>query len=100
MTVPEVILWSLLVTRPAGLKFRRQHPFGPYVLDFYCASARLCIEVDGAWHLMGSRPTSDQRRDAWLLHQHIRTLRIPAAYILDDLNAVAAKILSFAAPRP
>ena len=47
MTLPEVILWHWLRQRPQGLKFRRQHPTGPYVLDFFCSDARLAIEVDG-----------------------------------------------------
>ena len=40
MSLPEVLLWRQLRLRPVGLKFRRQHPAGPYVLDFYCAAAR------------------------------------------------------------
>jgi hypothetical protein len=47
MTLPEVVLWQCLRQRPEGLKFRRQHPTGPYVLDFFCSDARLAIEVDG-----------------------------------------------------
>jgi very-short-patch-repair endonuclease len=44
MSLPEVLLWRELKKRPNGLKFRRQHPTGPYVLDFYCGDARLAIE--------------------------------------------------------
>ena len=47
MTRPEVLLWQVLRERPNGLRFRRQHPVGPFVLDFYCPAARLAIEVDG-----------------------------------------------------
>ena len=47
MTPPEVALWQSLRTRPGGYKFRRQHPAGIYVLDFFCTKARLAIEVDG-----------------------------------------------------
>ena len=50
MTLPEGVLWRELRKRPKGLKFRRQHPAGIYVLDFYCAAARLAVEVDGAVH--------------------------------------------------
>jgi very-short-patch-repair endonuclease len=53
MTLPEVILWQWLRQRPDGLKFRRQHPTGPYVLDFFCSDARLAIEVDGEAHSRG-----------------------------------------------
>ena len=47
MSLPEVLLWQDLRKRPDGAKFRRQHPAGMYVLDFYCSDARLAIEVDG-----------------------------------------------------
>jgi very-short-patch-repair endonuclease len=47
MSLPEVLLWQALRARPGGWKFRRQHPSGPYVADFYCHEARLIVEVDG-----------------------------------------------------
>src|SRR4051794_27024263 len=47
MSRPEARLWPVLRTRPEGFKFRRQHPVGPYVLDFYRPGAKLAIEVDG-----------------------------------------------------
>jgi Protein of unknown function (DUF559) len=47
MTLPEIVLWQALGKgRLAGLRFRRQNPIGPYILDFYCPSARLAVEVD------------------------------------------------------
>jgi very-short-patch-repair endonuclease len=66
MTLPEVVPWQHLRRRPDELKFRRQHPAGPYVLDFYCEEARLCIEVDGAAHGFGNAGTRDEHRDRWL----------------------------------
>lgn len=63
MSLPERLLWRELRGKPAGLKFRRQHPVGPYVIDFYCASAKLGIEIDGIAHDMGERPERDMRRD-------------------------------------
>ena len=62
MSLPEVLLWQVLRTRPNGLKFRKQHPTGAYVLDFYCGDARLAIEVDGEAHGRGDRPRHDGRR--------------------------------------
>jgi hypothetical protein len=44
MSLPEVLLWQQLRTRPGGFKFRYQHPFGPYTLDFYCRQAALAVE--------------------------------------------------------
>jgi very-short-patch-repair endonuclease len=48
LSVPEARLWSLLRKRFTGQPiFRRQHPIGPFVLDFYCAKAKLAVEIDG-----------------------------------------------------
>ena len=88
MTLPEVLLWRWLRQRPEGLKFRRQYPTGTYVLDFFCSDARLAIEVDGEAHSRGDRPDRDQARDQWLRSAGIETLRIAAADILDDTDAV------------
>src|SRR5215212_4194348 len=55
MTLPEGMLWQVLRTRPDGLKFRRQHPIGRCVVDFYCPATRLVIELDGIGHEMGDR---------------------------------------------
>jgi very-short-patch-repair endonuclease len=59
-----------------GYQFRRQHPIGPYILDFYCPAVRLAVEVDGYSHEVGDAPAYDARRDAWLLKRGIETLRI------------------------
>ncbi len=93
MSLPEGLLWQELRKRPAGFKFRRQHPFGPYVLDFYCASRCLCIEVDGFSHAMGDRPQRDAARDAWLKTQGIFTIRFDAKDVLDDMPSVVRMIL-------
>ena len=93
MTLPEGLLWQYLRSRPSGFKFRRQHPIGPYVLDFFCAEAALAIEVDGIAHTMGDNPQRDVRRDAWLVAQGIRTLRVAASNVLQDLEAVTRGVL-------
>jgi very-short-patch-repair endonuclease len=85
LSLPEKLLWVRLRRREQGtLAFRRQHPVGPYILDFYCANARLCIEVDGASHSMGDRPQRDERRDSFLRAQGIEVVRIAASYVLED----------------
>jgi very-short-patch-repair endonuclease len=99
MTLPEVILWHWLRQRPDGLKFRRQHPTGPYVLDFFCNDARLAIEVDGEAHSRGDRPHRDAGRDSWLRSAGIETLRIPAVEILNDSDAVLRWIIAEARGR-
>ena len=94
LSLPEVMLWQILRTSPGGHKFRKQHPAGPYCLDFFCARANLAIEIDGAAHDMGDRPAKDDRRDAWLREHRIDTLRIPAREILDNVGAVAQSIVT------
>ena len=88
-----------LRAKPGGLKFRRQHPTGPYSLDFYCGDARLAIEVDGEAHRRGERPALDAARDSWLERASIRTLRIPSAEVLHDLEAVLRAIAAEAMAR-
>ena len=94
LSKPEACLWQVLRTRPAGLKFRRQHPLGPYVLDFYCPTARLGIEVDGRSHEMGDNVARDRTRDRWLEQQEVRVLRVRAADVLSDLDAVVRQIVA------
>ena len=85
MTLPEVILWQALRKRGlARSRFRRQHPIGPYILDFYCAGARLAVEVDGRGHEIASQFRHDARRDAWLGKKGVTVLRVAAGDLLDD----------------
>jgi very-short-patch-repair endonuclease len=93
MTLPEGMLWQALRQRPDGLKFRRQHPVGRCIVDFYCPAARLVIEVDGEAHNMGDRPERDWRRDAWLEDQRIKVLRFGARDVISDLGSVVTAIL-------
>ncbi|OHB29607.1 MAG: hypothetical protein A2790_06725 [Phenylobacterium sp. RIFCSPHIGHO2_01_FULL_69_31] len=97
LTLPEGLLWRALKGAKAdGLKFRRQHPIGPYILDFYCASIPLCVEVDGDSHSMGRRPEADEARDIWLAAKGIRTLRISASLGLEDVDDAVRTIISAA----
>lgn len=85
-TPPEWLLWERLKSRDvSGFAFRRQHPVGPYILDFYCARARLAIEIDGGMHDAGR----DAARDRWLAVKEIQTYRIPAAEVFRDADGVA-----------
>jgi len=87
LSLREGLLWrALKAGKLDGLKFRKQHPIGPYVLDFYCHAVRLCIEVDGGSHGFGRRPLDDARRDQWLLDHGIRTLRLSATLVLEDVD--------------
>ena len=85
LSLPEVILWDCLRDRRLqGLRFRRQHPIGPYVLDFFHAEGRLAVEVDGAHHDLPGQMRHDARRDSWLAGRGIRVMRIAASDVLDD----------------
>jgi very-short-patch-repair endonuclease len=97
MSLPEVLLWlQVRGQRLEGLHFRRQHPVGPYILDFYCDAARLCVEVDGYGHGTADHPERDARRDAWLAGRGVRTLRIPASEVLSDMDGALRTILAAA----
>jgi very-short-patch-repair endonuclease len=100
MSPPEVRLWLRLRSREDGnLTFRRQHPVGPYVLDFYCAIAKLAIEVDGVEHTTDERQVRDVRRDAWCLEHGISTHRIPAFEIMADADEAAEGVYRLALER-
>jgi very-short-patch-repair endonuclease len=93
MTPPERRLWNVLRLRPEGFKFRRQHAFGYYTLDFFCYEAALCVEVDGLAHELGTNPQRDIRRDDWLAAQGVHTLRFAATDIRDNLEGVVVSIV-------
>jgi very-short-patch-repair endonuclease len=99
MTLPEMVLWRELRKRPKGLKFRRQHPAGIYVLDFYCAAARLAIEIDGSAHDGHLAARADARRGAFLRSQQVATLRVPASEVLGSLEAAVARIVEVCVER-
>jgi len=87
MTNQERILWKALRKNQLdGLHFRRQQVIGGFVADFYCASARLAIEIDGDSHL--SRVDYDADRDRALAQMGIRTLRITNDEVDADLERV------------
>jgi len=96
LTAPELLLWKMLRRDQLGLHFRRQHAVGRYILDFYCAAAKLCVEVDGPSHKQ--RGAYDQRRTQELSEQGIRVLRFSVDEVETRLAVVLATIKSAAAP--
>jgi len=93
-TDAEGRLWKLLRGRQlAGHKFRRQHEFGGFVLDFYCADARLAIEVDGGQHFSEQGALHDEERTQFLEANGIRVLRFTNTEVLSELDAVGEAIL-------
>ncbi|MEJ2574665.1 MAG: endonuclease domain-containing protein [Gammaproteobacteria bacterium] len=100
MTDAEQRLWRhLRNAQMHGLKFRRQHPFGDYILDFVCLEARLIIEVDGGQH--AGQEKGDDRRTAVLEKAGFRVLRFWNHEVMQDLDAVKEAIwLELRTPSP
>ncbi len=93
MTDAEQLLWRLLRNRGVhNAKFRRQHPIGRYVLDFYCHEAKLAIELDGGQHAEPQREAYDRERTAWLARQGIEVLRFWDNEVLQQTEAVLESI--------
>ena len=96
MTAPERLLWTMLKGDQLKLHFRRQHAVGPYILDFYCAKALLCVEVDGPVH--AERTEHDRRRTECLNGQGIRVVLFSAAGVEGRPARVVASIAQAVAP--
>lgn len=99
MSLPEVVLWQAIRGRRLrGARFRRQHPIGPYILDFYCHELRLAVEVDGEGHEHPDQMRHDRRRTDWLNRQGIAVHRIPAREVLDQIEGVLAGLAARVTP--
>ena len=99
MSWPEIILWRRLRQRPCGLKFRRQHPAGPYVLDFFCSEALIAVEVDGITHDMGDRARHDQERESWLAARGVEVIRLSAGEVTKAPDAAAEALVTLCLSR-
>jgi len=90
-TPPEQPLWLALRNgQIGGLKFRRQHPIGPYVVDFYCHTDGLIVEVDGMSH--DDKACQDTARTGYIESQRLRILRVTNEDVMHDLDAVTREI--------
>jgi very-short-patch-repair endonuclease len=99
LTPAEAVLWEALKERRlGGLKFRCQHPVGPFVLDFYCAERKLVVEVDGGIHDQLEQAEYDAARTAHLGSFGYRVIRVRNEEVLANLPAVLARIAAAAAP--
>jgi very-short-patch-repair endonuclease len=88
-TDAEAALWLYLrAKRFAGFKFRRQHPCGRYILDFYCPAERLAIELDGGQHFDEAAQAYDERRTEYLRGRGIVVLRFPTHLVFTEGEAV------------
>jgi len=94
MTLPEVLLWEQLRAQKLGVKFRRQHPIGPYVADFCSMAGKLVIEIDGEAHDRGTAPARDVARDAFLAAQGFEVVRVTAKDVLGNMDGVVTLLRS------
>lgn len=100
MPYAEIKLWQHLRSRQLqGVKFRRQHSIGSYVVDFYATKPRLAIEIDGDSHFVGDRPTYDKQRQQYIEACGIKFLRFTNQEIASNLPGVV-KIIKQAILRP
>jgi adenine-specific DNA-methyltransferase len=93
-TDAERIVWQRLrAGQLNGYKFRRQHEFGGYVLDFFCSSAKLAVELDGGQHLTDSGLAQDGERTRALEAAGIRVLRFTNTQVLTEVDSVLEAIV-------
>ena len=88
-TPAERALWRILRNDQLGVRFRRQHRVGPYIVDFLCPAHRLVVEVDGGQH---NESNYDSRRDAWLRTQGYQVLRFWNSDALTNIEGVGRRI--------
>ena len=94
-------MWRYLkAKRLGGRRFRRQYGVGPYVLDFYCPTERLAVELDGAVHDGPAERSYDDARTAVLTTEGIRVVRFENRRVFEDPDAVLAEIASHFSPSP
>lgn len=92
-TRAEERLWDSLQRRQmCGTKFRRQHPIGPYIVDFYSHEARLVIEIDGGQHGLESQVPYDSQRTCEIERQGVRVIRFWNSQVLNETEEVLEQI--------
>ena len=93
MTEAEKKLWEFLRLKPKDFKFRRQHPFGRYILDFYCHRAKLAIEIDGKYHELEEQKILDETRTNEIENHGIKELRFTIEEVITQFESVKNTIL-------
>ena len=93
MTDSECLLWERLKKKSLdGFRFRRQHPIGPYIADFFCNEAALVVEVDGGIHQEQDQTEKDRLRDIAMKQHRISVLRFTNREIETDIENVIGRI--------
>ena len=86
-TKEEALLWYNFLSK-CPLRFHRQYVIGNYIVDFYCASAQLVIELDGSQHYDGRKNTYDAERTKYLESLDLAVLRIPDNEVFENFDGV------------
>lgn len=94
-THAERLLWNFLRTKPNGFKFRRQHPYSIYILDFFCHSLKLVIEVDGSIHDEADVKINDKSRECLLEKDGLTVIRFSNNQIIRKPEIVLKEIENF-----
>jgi len=92
MTFEELKLWEVLKKKPLGFKFRRQHPFGIFILDFYCHSKKLSIEIDGNSHDSEEQKAYDIERTKFINDLGVTEIRFKNDEVRNDILNVEVRI--------
>ena len=93
LTAAEIVLWKYLSrSKLDGRKFRRQHSIGNYIVDFYCPSERLAVELDGSDHYTSHGELADLKRDNYLKSLNINVVRFENRDIFNNCEAVLEEI--------
>ena len=91
-THAETLLWGYLRTKPLGFKFRRQHPYSIFILDFYCHALKLVIEADGAIHNLPDVKSHDKERQDLIESDGLIVLRFTNDSIENSFEIVIKEI--------
>jgi very-short-patch-repair endonuclease len=92
-TPAEATLWQHLRSRNLVYKFRRQHPIDRFIIDFYCAEAKLCIEIDGSSHFETEQTEYDAARTEFLEQLSCKVIRFTNADVRYNIHAIVDEII-------
>jgi len=93
MTSAEAMLWSIIKSKQLGVKFRRQHSIGNYIVDFYSSEIKLVIEMDGGVHQDIIHQSNDEVRDNYLKDLGIKIIRFNNDEIYEDEERVKEELI-------
>ncbi len=91
-TEAENLLWLMVKGGRLGLKFKRQHIIGCFIVDFVCLETKLIVEIDGGYHSLPDQQISDNERAVWLESQGFRVIRFTNEEVMQNTTNVLQQI--------